>query len=63
MREQIDYLIAWIRTRGPAARRGETGFTAVEWMFVVIGVIAIATIAIAAVKSYLNSEVNKLGQP
>ena len=61
MPEQIDYLVAYLRAR--SATRGERGFTAVEWMFVAIGVIAIATIAIAAVKSYMHSEVGKLGSP
>lgn len=61
MRDQIDYLIAWMRAHTP--HRDEVGFTAVEWMFVVIGVIAIATIAVTAVKAYMNGQVGKLGSP
>ena len=43
--------------------RDERGFTAVEWLFVVLGVIVIAGIAVAAVQSYVTGQTNKLGKP
>lgn len=45
------------------ARRDENGFTALEWLVVALGVIAIAGIAVAAVKSYVTGQTNRLGSP
>lgn len=59
MREQIAFLFAWARSR--AAGRDEDGFTAVEWTVIALGVIAIATLAVAAVKHFVVSQTHKLG--
>ena len=55
------WLRATLRTR--VTSRGERGFTAVEWLFVVLGVIVIAGIAVAAVQTYVTGQTNKLGRP
>lgn len=49
----------WLRAR--LAAREEDGFTAIEWLLIALGVIAIAGIAVAAVKSYVTGQANKLG--
>lgn len=60
--EEIRVLVIWLQARinRPHAERG---FTALEWLLIALGVIAIAGIAVAAVKSYVESQTNKLGQP
>lgn len=57
--------VSWLRaTLHPRfAARDERGFTAVEWLFVVLGVIVIAGIAVAAVQAYVTGQTNKLGKP
>ncbi|WP_310961355.1 hypothetical protein [Nocardioides terrisoli] len=57
--------VGWLRARIAArhAGRNEAGFTALEWLLVALGVIAIATIAVTAVKSYVTGETQKLGSP
>jgi Flp pilus assembly pilin Flp len=60
--EEIRVLVIWLRARLDRAR-DEHGFTAVEWLLIALGVIVIAGIAVAAVKSYVEAQTNKLGQP
>jgi Flp pilus assembly pilin Flp len=60
--EEIRVLVIWLRAR-LARPRDEHGFTAVEWLLIALGVIVIAGIAVAAVKSYVEAQTNKLGQP
>ena len=60
----MDYLetyVGWLRAR--LTTRDERGFTAVEWLVIALGVIAIAGVAVAAVQSYVTSQANKLGSP
>ena len=57
----LKVLAHWVRSR--LDLRDERGFTAVEWLVVALGVIAIAGIAIAAVTAYVTSQSNKLGTP
>jgi Tfp pilus assembly protein PilE len=59
--QNLDIWVAWLRPR--IADRNERGFTAVEWLIVALGVIAIAGIAVAAVQAYVTSQTNKLGSP
>ena len=59
--QNLDIWIGWLRTR--LSRRDEDGFTAVEWLLIALGVIAIAGVAVAAVQSYVTSQANKLGAP
>ena len=59
--QEIKTLISWLRAR--LDDRGEDGFTAVEWLLVALGVIGIATLAVAAVQSYVTGQTNKLGTP
>lgn len=61
--DEINVWVTWIAARFSNGRRSERGFTAVEWLLVALGVIAIATIAVAAVKSYVIGQTNKLGSP
>ena len=60
--EEIRVLTIWLQARINRPR-DERGFTALEWLLIALGVIAIAGIAVAAVKSYVESQTNKLGQP
>jgi Tfp pilus assembly protein PilE len=60
--EEIRVLVIWLRGR-LARPRDERGFTAIEWLLIALGVIVIAGIAVAAVKSYVEAQTNKLGQP
>jgi Flp pilus assembly pilin Flp len=59
--QNLDIWIGWLRDR--LSRRDEEGFTAVEWLLIALGVIAIAGVAVAAVQSYVTSQANKLGSP
>lgn len=61
--EEIRLWTIWLQARVARARREERGFTAVEWLLVALGVITIAGIAVAAVKSYVTGQTNKLGKP
>jgi Flp pilus assembly pilin Flp len=60
--EDIRIWISWLQARLTTARN-EDGFTAIEWLVVALGVIAIAGIAVAAVKSYVSAQTTKLGSP
>jgi len=60
--EEIRVLVIWLRAR-LTRPSDERGFTAVEWLLIALGVIVIAGIAVAAVKSYVEAQTNKLGQP
>lgn len=57
--QSLEIWIGWVRSQ--LARRDESGFTAVEWLMIALGVIAIAGIAIAAVTAYVHGQANKLG--
>lgn len=61
--EEIRIWAHWLQARLQGRFREERGFTAVEWLVVALGVIAIAGIAVAAVKTYVTGQTNKLGQP
>jgi Flp pilus assembly pilin Flp len=61
--EEIRILVIWLRSRLAERQRDERGFTAVEWLLIALGVIVIAGIAVAAIKAYVTSQTNKLGQP
>ena len=61
--EEIRVLVILLKARLIERERDEGGFTAVEWLLVALGVIAIAGIAVAAVKSYVTAQTNKLGTP
>ena len=61
--EEIRILVIWLKARLVERKRDERGFTAVEWLLVALGVIAIAGIAVAAVKAYVTAQTNKLGTP
>jgi Tfp pilus assembly protein PilV len=51
----------WMQARH--ARRDQSGFTAVEWLVVALGVITIAGIAVAAVQAFVVRQTGKLGSP
>lgn len=57
-RDQLEFALAWYRERLKA--RNEDGFTAVEWMVIAVGIIAIAGIAILAVTTFVTNQGNKL---
>ena len=59
--QELSLLVTWLRAR--LDHREEGGFTAVEWLLVALGVIAIAGIAVAAVQAYVTSQTHKLGSP
>ncbi len=59
--QEIRVLVCWIQAK--LDQRDEEGFTAVEWLLVALGVIAIAGIAVAAVQAYVTSQTSKLGTP
>ena len=61
--EEIRILATWLHVRLAERKRDEGGFTAVEWLLIALGVIVIAGIAVAAVRAYVTSQTNKLGQP
>lgn len=61
--EDIKIVMIWLRARLALAKRVDRGFTAIEWLLIALGVILIAGIAVAAVKSYVIGQTNKLGQP
>jgi hypothetical protein len=61
--DEIRLLVNWLRVSWASARRDDRGFTAVEWLFIALGVITIAGIAVAAVKSYVTGQTDKLGNP
>jgi hypothetical protein len=58
---ELEAVLMWLRARLPD--RDERGFTAVEWLFIAIGVITIAGIAVAAVQAYVTDQSNQLGNP
>jgi hypothetical protein len=60
--DDIKLVVLWLHARWAAAR-DEDGFTALEWLMVALGVIAIAGIAVAAVKNYVTAQTHKLGSP
>lgn len=57
---EITVLRTWLQARMQLAARNEDGFTAVEWLIIAIGVIAIAGIAVAAVRAFVTSQTDKL---
>ncbi len=59
--QEVRVLVCWLQAK--LDQRDERGFTAVEWLLVALGVIAIAGIAVAAVQAYVTSQTNKLGTP
>jgi len=59
--QEMNFLICWVRAK--LDQRNESGFTAVEWLLVALGVIGIAGIAVTAVQAYVTSQTNKLGAP
>jgi Flp pilus assembly pilin Flp len=61
--EEIRILAIWLHARLAERKRDEGGFTAVEWLLIALGVIVIAGIAVAAVRAYVTSQTNKLGEP
>ena len=61
--EEVRILVIWLKARLYERERDERGFTAVEWLLIALGVIVIAGIAVAAIKSYVTDQSNKLGQP
>jgi hypothetical protein len=61
--EEVRILVYWLQARLQARPRDERGFTAVEWLFIALGVITIAGVAVAAVKAYVTGQTNKLGTP
>ena len=63
--QEIQLWVRWLRANlhHRTTARDERGFTAVEWLFVVLGVIVIAGIAVAAVQAYVTGQTNKLGKP
>ena len=61
--EEIRILVTWLQARLSERGRDERGFTAVEWLLIALGVITIAGIAVASIKSYVTGQTNKLGQP
>ena len=61
--DDIRIWTTWLRARIATTRRDERGFTAVEWLFIALGVITIAGIAVAAVKTYVTGQTTKLGNP
>ena len=61
--EEIRILVIWLQARLSERERDERGFTAVEWLLIALGVITIAGIAVASIKSYVTGQTNKLGQP
>lgn len=61
--EEVRILAIVVRARLAERKRDEGGFTAVEWLLIALGVIVIAGIAVAAIKAYVESQTNKLGQP
>jgi hypothetical protein len=58
---ELEAVMMWLRARLPG--RDERGFTAVEWLFIALGVITIAGIAVAAVQAYVTGQTNQLGNP
>jgi Flp pilus assembly pilin Flp len=64
--DEIRFWTLWLQAHWDSASRAERderGFTAVEWLMVALGVIAIAGIAVAAVRTYVVGQTNKLGSP
>ena len=63
--DEIQAWVTWLRTQltARAHARDERGFTAVEWLIIALGVITIATVAVAAVQNYVTGQTNKLGSP
>lgn len=61
--DDIRFWAIWLQARWSQRLRDERGFTAVEWLMVALGVITIAGIAVAAVKTYVTGQTTKLGQP
>ncbi len=57
----LEAVVTWLRARIPD--RDERGFTAVEWLFIALGVITIAGIAVAAVQAYVTGQTDQLGNP
>lgn len=53
-------LWVWAQTRLAAARRGEDGWGAVEWMVVMVFVVGLAYGANAAAGEFLNAKVQDL---
>jgi Flp pilus assembly pilin Flp len=61
--EDIRILLIWLDARLYARERDERGFTSVEWLLIALGVIVIAGIAVAAVKTFVTAQTHKLGAP
>lgn len=60
---ELKVLVVLMQARLEERKRDEGGFTAVEWLLIALGVIVIAGIAVAAIKSYVEGQTNKLGEP
>lgn len=58
---EIKIVADWIRAHYERARQTEDGFTAVEWLFIALGVLTIAGIAVAAVTTYVKGQTAQLG--
>jgi hypothetical protein len=58
--EEIRYVTVWLRREFAVRERDEAGFTAVEWLFIALGVIVIAGIAVAAITAYVTNQTNQL---
>ncbi len=56
----LEVALAYWRARLELARRDERGAGAVEWMILVLGVVAIAGLAIVGVKTFVQGKNDEL---
>lgn len=58
--EAIRFLVTWIQALNERRRRDERGFSAIEWLLILLAVIAIVGVVVAAVNAYMHRQTDKL---
>jgi hypothetical protein len=54
-------LVTDVRRRAQAVRAtGDAGLQTVEWIFLVVGILAIATVVVAAVRVFVDGQIGEL---
>lgn len=57
---QLQVARAWLSARWELARNDEDGASAVEWLLIIVGVVGLAALAIAAVRTFITEQATKL---
>lgn len=58
---ELKTLWTYLQARREVARNDEEGFTTVEWLVIVVGVVAMAILAVAAVRAFFSEKKGEIG--